>query len=181
MTRRPSHHTPRLWLLALSLSSLSSLALAMPGAMAASGHHGAHAPHSGDHGGMQARQARPLDALKGKLQLTTAQESAWSAFAAAMQLRPAPAQNMAQQQQELQRLSAPERLDRMKELRGQRQAQMSAMMDQRSEATKRLYATLSAEQKKVFDDETARHMHGQGRHGDGPHRHGGHGLHRGQG
>ena len=39
-----------------------------------------------------------------------------------------------------------------------------AEMDKRGDATKTFYATLSAEQKKVFDDETARRgHHGQGR------------------
>ena len=48
----------------------------------------------------------------------------------------------------------------MRELRATRMAEM----DKRGDATKTFYATLSADQKKVFDDETARRgHHGQGR------------------
>ncbi len=51
----------------------------------------------------------------------------------------------------------------MRELRATRMAEM----DKRGDATKTFYATLSADQKKVFDDETAR----RGHHGQGGHRH----------
>jgi Spy/CpxP family protein refolding chaperone len=35
---------------------------------------------------------------------------------------------------------------------------MNALMEKRGQATKAFYATLTAEQKKIFDEETARHM-----------------------
>jgi Zn-finger nucleic acid-binding protein len=56
---------------------------------------------------------------------------------------------------EIDKLTTPERLDKMRELRKQRDAQM----DKRDEATRTFYATLSAEQKKIFDANTARPFH----------------------
>lgn len=132
---------------------------------------GMHA-HAGAPGGRMAEhQARRLDAIKAKLQLNASQEAAWSSFASVVQARPAMAGHM-QQHQALMRLSTPERLERMKAMRSQHQAEMNAFMDRRAEATMAFYATLTPEQKKVFDEETARMMSGHGRMGDGHHPHG---------
>ncbi len=144
---------------------------AMNGAM---GHgmagHGMHA-HAGDHAErMGAAHTRRLDALKAKLQLSSAQESAWNTFASAMQARPAMGSH-AQQREEMMRLSTPERLERMKALRAQHQGEMNAFMDRRAQATQSFYTTLTPEQKKVFDAETARMMDGH-RHGEGHPHHG---------
>lgn len=100
---------------------------------------------------MAARQAE----LKQKLQITTAQEPAWNAWVAAMQppanlKRPDPA--------EFEKLTTPERIDRLRELRTERLNRM----DQRGEATKKFYAGLSADQKKVFDAETLRLLRPEG-------------------
>jgi periplasmic protein CpxP/Spy len=108
---------------------------------------------------MQERMAKRLDALKQKLQLSSAQEASWTAYVAA--LKPNPAQRP--DRAEFTKLSTPERIDRMRELRATRMAEM----DKRGDATKIFYATLSADQKKVFDDETAR----RGHHGRGGHHH----------
>lgn len=43
-------------------------------------------------------------------------------------------------------------------------AERDSRMQQRAEATKALYASMSAEQKQVFDQETARMMKGHGVH-----------------
>ena len=149
----------------------SAQGMPQPGApMAGPGMH-AHAGAPGER--MAAHQARRLDALKAKLQLQAGQEAPWNSFASVLQARPAMAEHM-QQHQEMMRLSTPERLDRMKVLRSQHQAEMNAFMDRRAEATKAFYATLTPEQKKVFDEETARMMQG-GRAGEGhhhPHHHG---------
>jgi protein CpxP len=109
---------------------------------------------------MQARMARRLDAFKQKLQLSPAQEGAWNAFATAM--RPAPMQRP--DRGEFARLTTPERIDRMKQLRAQRMAQM----DQRADATKTFYAALDPQQQKVFDETTLHGFwggHGHRRHG----------------
>jgi protein CpxP len=108
---------------------------------------------------MQEHVAKRLDALKQKLQLNSAQEASWTAYVAA--LKPSAVQRP--DHAEFAKLSTPERIDRMRELRVTRMAEM----DKRGDATKTFYATLSADQKKVFDDETAR----RGHHGRGGHHH----------
>lgn len=90
--------------------------------------------------------------LKAKLKITAAQESAWTTYTAAMK-PPATALDRRPDRAELDKLSTPERIDKMRSLRTQQLADMNAAMDQRDEATKTLYAALSAEQKKVFDTE----------------------------
>lgn len=118
---------------------------------------------------MQERMARRLGELKQKLAITPAQEGAWTAWTVALQpAKPAQRPDRA----EFERLTTPERIDRMRALRAER----SAQMDKRMDATKVFYASLSAEQKKVFDTESMRFIRGGKRHGGG-HGHGGH--HRG--
>ena len=106
--------------------------------------------------------------LKAKLKITPAQEGAWTAFIAAM--KPDTSQ-MAKHQAErtgMEKLSTPERIDKMRALRAQHMADMSASMDKRDNAVKTFYATLTADQKKVFD---AEHSRMGGRHGDDHGRH----------
>jgi protein CpxP len=59
-------------------------------------------------------------------------------------------------------LTTPQRIDKMKEMRTQRMADMSAAMDKRGEATKTFYAALTPDQQKVFDAQHARHGHHEG-------------------
>ena len=115
---------------------------------------------------MQERIAKRLTRLKETLQITAPQEGAWTAWAAAMQ---PPANWKRPDRAEFERLTTPERIDRMHSLRTERMA----MMDKRAEATKAFYASLSPVQKRVFDLETARHGHGRGDGGGhrGEHRH----------
>lgn len=107
------------------------------------------------------RMAKRLDALKQKLQITSAQEGAWNTWTAAMK----PAQFQRGNREEFRNLTTPERIDRMRSLRAQRMAEM----DKRGDATKAFYAALNPEQKKVFDQAGARSGggFGGGRHGHG--------------
>lgn len=91
--------------------------------------------------------------LKQKLQITGNQEAAWNSFTAAMQPTAQQRPNMAA----LAQLPTPERIDQMRALRQQRDAEM----DRRADATKAFYAQLTAEQKKTFDAETARMFSGR--------------------
>ena len=116
---------------------------------------------------MQQRRAQKMARLKDTLQITAAQEGAWTAWTASMQ---PPANWKRPDRAELERLSTPERIDRMRAMRAER----NAMMDKRAEATKVFYATLNPIQKRVFDLETAR----RGKGGRGGHGHDG-GGHRG--
>lgn len=121
--------------------------------------------HMGQRDGsrMQAYMDRRHAALKAQLKLTPAQESAWTSYTAAMK---PPADLMKQHQAdytELAKLSTPERIDKMKSMRSQHMNDMSAAMDQRGDAIKAFYATLTPAQQKVFDTHTMRPQ-GKGRH-----------------
>ena len=120
---------------------------------------------------MQALLSQHLADLKAKLRLTPTQEGAWSRFASSMQ-PPARRDNQLKPEQraELDKMSTPERIDKMHAMRTQHMAEMSVAMDQRGEATKTFYAALTPEQQKVFDAQHKKH----GPHGDhnGPIRHG---------
>lgn len=109
---------------------------------------------------MQVLMDRRDAALKVQLKLTPAQETAWTAYAASHKL---PAGMLGQQaaMPDMAKLTTPERLDKMKELRSQHMGEMTAAMDKRAEATKAFYAVLTPEQQKVFD---AQAMQGRGSH-----------------
>jgi Spy/CpxP family protein refolding chaperone len=64
----------------------------------------------------------------------------------------------------LDKLTTPERIDKMKQLRLQTHEAMLTHMNQRDEAVKALYSALNAEQKKVLDAEHARMEKGSSRH-----------------
>lgn len=135
-----------------------SAAPAAPGAAASSlnGENKSH--HMGQHMGhhdpakMQAMMAKHHADLKAKLQLTPAQEGAWTAYTAAMQhpagmgMHPSDAQRA-----EMSQLSTPERIDKMRAMRTERMTHMTTEMDKRANATKTFYAALTPEQQKVFD------------------------------
>lgn len=148
-----------------SAFSQNAAPAAGPHAMAAQGgmmhHEGKDGMHRWDPAKMEAMQTKRHAELKAKLKITAAQEAAWAAYTAAM--KPA-ARTMGQHpdRAELEKLSTPERIDKIRSLRTQHMADMTAAMDKRDEATKTFYAALNAEQKKIFDSEHARMG---GRHG----------------
>ena len=109
-----------------------------------------------------------LAELKTKLNLQAAQEPAWNSFTQSMQH---PARMARPERASLEKMTMPERLDMMQAMKAQRDAHMQ----QRTEATKAFYVTLSADQKQVFDQETSRMMKGAGMHA--MKHHGGHGHH----
>ena len=132
-------------------------------------HRGHHGHPGGKHHGHHAEyRARHLAALKDQLQLTPAQEPAWTAFTASMQ----PGERTARlDRQGMEQLTTPERIDRMRALR----AQHAAEADRRGEATKAFYAALTPAQQKTFDVRAVRGQHrmgmkqgGEGRHAHGP-------------
>ena len=107
---------------------------------------------------MEQRMAQRLGELKQKLAITPAQEGAWNTWTSALK----PTSHQRPDRAEFASLNTPERIDRMRALRAQRNAEM----DKRMDATKSFYAALGADQKKVFDSESARFLAG-GRHGHG--------------
>lgn len=156
-----SKHLIAATLLALGLAAgaqpMPAPAPATPGA----GHHmdGHHKNMMERHHGrfdpakMQERRAARQAALKQKLQLSPGQETAWLAYTGAMQ---PPANLQRPDRAEFAKLTTPERIDRMRALRSARMAEM----DKRADATKTFYASLTPEQKKVFDAETFRGRRG---------------------
>ncbi|MFC5521910.1 Spy/CpxP family protein refolding chaperone [Polaromonas jejuensis] len=123
------------------------------------------APHDGDHrmgrhdpAKMQAWMAKRQAELKAKLKITASQEGAWTTYTEAMKPPARMGERLtAEQRAEFDKLTTPERIDKMRALRTQRMAEMSAAMDKRGEATKAFYATLSPEQQKTFDAELKKH------------------------
>ncbi len=124
------------------------------------------------HEGMQHRDpakmaqmhAKHLADLKAKLKITATQETAWNAFAEAMK-PPTDMMNKRPDRAEMDKLTTPERIDKMRALHKEHMAVMEASMDKRAEATKAFYAALSAEQKKTFDAEHAKmDMRSEGQH-----------------
>lgn len=118
--------------------------------------------HRGDHSSMrermfgnhQERVAKRQAELKAKLKITPAQEGAWTTFTAAMQPPAGGMMGMRHDPKvkaEMDKLTTPERIDKMQALRAERMKTMSAEMDKRGAATKAFYAVLSSEQKAVFD------------------------------
>ena len=133
-------------------------------------HHGEYRMGRHDSGKMQDRMARRQTELKAKLKITPAQEGAWTTFTAAMQppaARMRGERPMATERAELDKLTTPERIEKMQALRTQRMNEMNVEMNKRGEAIKAFYASLSPEQQKTFDAEHRKmgERRGNGHHG----------------
>jgi len=111
---------------------------------------------------MQERHARRMESFKRILQITPQQEGAWTAWTTAMR----PAARPPHQRGEFERMSTPQRIDAMKQMRAQRNAEQ----DRRGEATKTLYAQLTPPQQKAFDEVSMKFM-ARGHRGHGGMRH----------
>jgi protein CpxP len=111
--------------------------------------------HHRDPAKMEQMHAKHLADLKAQLKITATQEPAWTTFSDAMK----PSAGMMGKRPdraEMDKLTTPERIDKMRALHKEHMAAMEAVMDKRGEATKAFYAVLGAEQKKVFDAEHAK-------------------------
>jgi protein CpxP len=144
---------------ALASAALGALAHGGPGSEGRHDGSGMHPMGAERHARMQERMhehvTRRAAELKAELKLSPEQEGGWNSYLAAMK---PPSNAQAPRREEFASLSTPERLDKMRELRRQRDAEF----DRRDAATRSFYAGLSTEQKKVFDDNTAR-RHAEGR------------------
>ncbi len=99
------------------------------------------------------RHEKHLEAFKTSLKLKPEQELQWAAFAGHM--KPRSPEYHAMAMADMEKLSTPERIDKMAALKNQRDAEIQ----KRGDATKAFYATLSEDQKKTFDEHTAKLMH----------------------
>lgn len=119
---------------------------------------------------MEAMMAKRHAELKTKLKITAEQEGAWTSFTSAMK-PPAAMDHKRPDRSEMDKLTTPERIDKMRALRAERMATMNAAMEKREDATKTFYAALNADQQKVFDTDHARMgAHRGGHRAQGPNR-----------
>jgi Spy/CpxP family protein refolding chaperone len=165
LTRKKEMNTLRKTL----LTGLAALSLggAMLGAQAQSqapdAHPKAHLSkeeRQAKHAEFAAKRAQRIAKLHDELKITPAQENAWNAFVASMQ----PGQHGMREHGDRATwagLTAPQRAEKMLAMQKAR----TAAMEQHVAALNSFYSVLSPEQKKVFDEKTARMHHGFGRHG----------------
>ncbi|WP_084153744.1 Spy/CpxP family protein refolding chaperone [Simplicispira psychrophila] len=112
-----------------------------------------HMPHRAK---MQERMAQHQAQLKQKLELSAAQEPAWNTFIATMHPAGERSARLGHlSREEMQKLTTPERIERMRAQRNQRQAEA----DKRTDAVLAFYAELNPAQQKTFDAQTARYQH----------------------
>lgn len=155
---KPIHH--RLAVAGLLASmGLAAFAQGVPAAGPASpADRGSPEPHSERHARPDPKRAEDFYArrtarLKILLQLTPAQEGAWTQFTTALAPAAQPQGRAPFDPAEFQKLTTPERLDRLRALRQEH----AARTDQRDQAIKTFYATLNPSQQKVFDTEALPH------------------------
>jgi hypothetical protein len=146
-------------LLTALLASLTGLSMAQPGPGPGPGGSGPGAGGPGPNPEMRARmqervKERAAD-IKVKLKLTPDQEGLWTSYVDAM--KPSPDVKWPSRA-EMDKLSTPERLDKLHEMRKQRDDQM----DKREAATRAFYSKLTPEQKKIFDANTGPQYHNRG-------------------
>lgn len=136
------------------LATLTAVAQAQPGPGPGPGA-GGPGPNGDTRAHMHERMDRHIADIKAKLKLTPDQEELWTSYITAMK---PPADAKRPDHTELENLTTPQRLDKMRELRKQRDAEM----DKREAATRAFYAKLTAEQKKIFDTSTGPQYHNRG-------------------
>ena len=120
----------------------------------------------------EARMQQRFADMKAKLRITPQQEGAWTSFTTAM--RPTegagPRSGQRPDRAEIAKMTTPQRIDFMREMRTRHQAEA----DRRGDAVKTFYASLTPPQQQTFDAMPMPHMgrhHGFG-HGGGPKGHG---------
>ena len=165
---------PLLLSIALAGAGASMVAVAQTPGMGMMAHSGAKDHGRMDPARMQQKMAAHAAELKAKLKLTGAQEETWTQYVAAMQ-PPADAgkrmgrENRQKMHEEMNKLTTPQRIERMNTMKAQRDTQMG----KRQEATLAFYRTLSAEQQQVFDaNAMGAHQGGRGERGGKQRRHG---------
>lgn len=109
---------------------------------------------------MKARMEKRHAILHDKLKLSAEQETAWKAYIGGMQ---PPMAGKHARFEEMQKLPAPDRMEKMLEFMKERQAEMTVRLVE----LKKFYAVLTPAQQKVFDAEMMGPRHGK-RHGRGP-------------
>lgn len=149
-------------LMAAGLASAVYAAPPMPAAQAPD-HGGMQGMHPMDHGERHREaMARRQAVLHDKLKLTGSQEAAWKTYTEAITPQAGQRPDRAQRA-DWEKLSAPERMEKMLAMMKEREARMTVHLA----AMKTFYATLSPLQQQIFNDNVGGRMH--------HHRHGGRG------
>ena len=145
-------------LAALSMGAAAVSAQAQ--AQAPEGRHGHAATMEQRQAKMAEHRAKRLAELHDALKLSSSQEAAWNTFVNAT--KPAPMAHHGDRAAWAS-LTAPARMEKMIEMSKER----TAHMEQHLAAVKTFYATLTPEQKKIFDQQTSRGFGGErhGKHG----------------
>jgi len=132
------------------LTGLGAMAQTAPATETAGAGMRASGPMQKMHDMMAKRHVKHLEELKASLKLKPEQEAQWTTFAASMKPHNPEQNHMA----DMAKLTTPERIDKMAAMKSQHDAEMQKHGD----AAKTFYATLSDEQKKTFDQQTAKFM-----------------------
>lgn len=141
------------FMIGLTVLGISTATIAAPVATTVDkGHQGHAAMHKADGAKSGERMARHMAVLHDKLKLSAAQEPAWTAFVAAA-TPPTPAARP--DRAAFAKLTAPERLEKWITLSQERIAKQQNILT----TLKTLYAGLTPEQKKIFDDNVPGGMH----------------------
>ncbi|MCL1960881.1 MAG: Spy/CpxP family protein refolding chaperone [Desulfovibrionaceae bacterium] len=142
MTRTPYR---LLQIAALTIASTLALAQPAPPSSAPAGNPAHSRPgNRTDLASIAERHARRMAYLKNQLKITSEQESAWTAYATALQ---PPTQLPPLLRDDFDQLSAPERMDLLEKHRIESDARMKQYID----AAIAFYGQLTPKQKKVFD------------------------------
>lgn len=140
--------------IACLLASVGFSALAQKHGSEETAHDKQPGMHRIDKAKMEKMHAKRSADLKIKLKITPEQETNWTAFTSSMK-PPATQTKPTMDRADLAKMPTPERLDKIRSLRIEHMAARTAQMEQRDQAIKTFYATLTAEQKRVFDMEFA--------------------------
>jgi len=163
-------------LLSVLLASAGMTAIAQAPATGGMAMGGARAHGHMDPARMQQRMAAHMAELKTKLNLSSAQEGAWTQYLAALQPPADGGKKMGREERQKMReewktMTTPQRIERMNAMKAERDAQMR----KRTDATLAFYTALSAEQQQVFDANAFMGMggpRGERGHGGRPMKHG---------
>ncbi len=98
------------------------------------------------------RHQKHLNDMKVFLQLQASQEAAWTAFESVM--KQPMKRNMAAIPADMEKMSTPERIDKMMAVKAERDAEIAKRMN----ASKTFYAALTPAQQKVFDTHTQKFL-----------------------
>lgn len=113
----------------------------------------------------EARMQKHFAEMKAKLRITPEQEGNWNTFVTSMRPPEGGMRGQRPDRAEFARLTTPQRIDKMREMRARHQAEA----DRRGDSIKAFYATLTPAQQQTFDALPPPHFGHHGPEGHGPH------------